>query len=212
MDMSDQTVRYRPFEDGDFEGLVPIMQGLWHTKRDDVEFSRLEAEDDLAHMLSKANFSQVALVDDAVCGIVLARAGEIEPAWLARWQGVQDRAREEMRALSPEHYAEFMAFVEGEGSTNRGLLEASGLAGGGEVVLLALSPAARGLGVGRALVEAARAHLAVRGALPGYLYTDTSCTWQFYEHLGFMRAAEHIATPEEQGIIEPEMYLYRLDA
>lgn len=210
--MSEKTVRYRPFEDGDFDEIVPIMQGLWHTKRDDEAFSRLEAIDDLAHMLSKANFSQIALVDDVVCGIVLARAGEIDPAWLTRWRDVQDRARQEMRALSAERFADYMAFVEGEGATNRSLLAASGLADGGEVVLLALSPAARGHGVGRALVESARAHLAGAGALPGYLYTDTSCTWQFYEHLGLTRAAEHIATPEEQGIIEPEMYLYRLDA
>lgn len=211
-EMSGRTVCYRPFEDGDFDAIVSLIQGLWHVEADGGDFSRLEAVDDLAHMMSRADFSQVALVDDAVCGIMLARAGAVDAAWHARWRGVQEGAREKMRALSAERYAGYLAFIEGEASVNRALLAASGLAGGGEVVLLALSPAARGLGIGRSLAEAARAHLTERGALPGYLYTDTGCDWRFYEHLGLTRVAGHVATPEERGVIEPEMYLYRLDA
>lgn len=203
-------VEFRPFEEADFDRIVPIMQELWHAGYGDAAFQRLAAADDLAHMLGRCTFARVALVDGAVCGIVLARVGAVDAAWAERWRLVGKRAHEAMEALDPAHHAQASSFIEGEAAVNRALLASSDLKDGGELVLLALGAAARGHGIGRKLLDIARTYLAEHQALPGYLLTDTSCDWQFYEHLGLTRAVTHVSTPAEREYLADEMYLYRL--
>ena len=78
-------VLYRPFEETDFDTIAMILQAQWHTGDNQEVYNFLEACDDLAYCLSGSTFSQVALVDDVPRGIVLARAGERDPAWVRRW-------------------------------------------------------------------------------------------------------------------------------
>lgn len=54
-----------------------------------------------------------------------------------------------------------------------------------EVTLVAISPAAQGLGGGRMLLEAFIDHCVTNGQSDLYLETDASSNFRFYEHLGF---------------------------
>ena len=57
----------------------------------------------------------------------------------------------------------------------------------GEIIFLAADPACRIKGIGTALLAA------FEREEPGklvYLYTDSACTYQFYEHRGFERSEE----------------------
>lgn len=57
----------------------------------------------------------------------------------------------------------------------------------GEVLFLAAAPQAKGTGVGTAFLNK------LDETFPGkeiYLYTDSNCTYQFYEHRGFVRCGE----------------------
>ena len=69
-----------------------------------------------------------------------------------------------------------------------------------------------GLGVGSVLLDAAVSYLSSRGATRAHLYTDSNCSWKFYELHGFKRAATHRANREERRHDMPrESFLYELD-
>lgn len=57
----------------------------------------------------------------------------------------------------------------------------------GEIIFLAADPACKIKGIGTALLSAFEKE--ERGKLI-YLYTDTACTYQFYEHRGFEKSGE----------------------
>lgn len=76
----------------------------------------------------------------------------------------------------------------------------------GEIVFLTASPSAQGRGVGTALLRK------VEESFPGkeiYLFTDSNCTYQFYEHRGFCRYGEQkVDMKLREGEPELTCYLY----
>ncbi|MCF0253690.1 MAG: GNAT family N-acetyltransferase [Duodenibacillus sp.] len=71
-----------------------------------------------------------------------------------------------------------------------------------EVTLFFLDKAYQGRGAGGALWEQAMAWLAGQGAESYYLFTDTSCSWRFYERKGLELYASRKASifaPEDDG-------------
>ena len=62
------------------------------------------------------------------------------------------------------------------------------------------------------MLDAAVSHLSSRGATRAHLYTDSNCSWKFYELHGFKRTATHRANREERRHDMPrESFLYELD-
>ena len=76
----------------------------------------------------------------------------------------------------------------------------------GEIRFLAANPDSKVKGVGTFLLnELARKK-------PGreiYLYTDSNCTYQFYEHRGFERIGEQSVILELQGEVDLKCLMYR---
>lgn len=66
----------------------------------------------------------------------------------------------------------------------------------GELSFFAVHPAAHGKGVGSLLLQHAEQN---HGGSTIYLYTDTGCTYQFYEKRGFERAGEQVAPALSKG-------------
>lgn len=204
-------VIYRPFEEDDFDALVTILRDTWHTYMPNQEYNALEAACDLVHSLEISSFSQVVLVDDVPCGIVLARAEGDRLGHAGECRAAMDSILERMRELEPAATDEYLSFLEAEQQVNNRLLEQSGLARASQITLLAVSGTARGLGIGSILLEAATSYVSSRGAKGLYLYTDTDCSWKFYERRGLKRAAMYRAKREERRVLPREMYLYGLD-
>lgn len=204
-------VIYRPFEEDDFDALVTILRDTWHTYAPNQEYNALEAACDLVHSLEISSFSQVVLVDDVPCGIVLARAEGDRLGHAGECRAAMDSILERMRELEPAATDEYLSFLEAEQQVNNRLLEQSGLARASQITLLAVSGTARGLGIGSILLEAATSYVSSRGAKGLYLYTDTDCSWKFYERRGLKRAAMYRAKREERRVLPREMYLYGLD-
>ena len=74
---------------------------------------------------------------------------------------------------------------------------------------------ARSVGKGAAgltlLLDAAASYLRSEGGSSAYLFTDTSCSWSFYEERGLARAAA-IKTPRHlRKFMCSAYYLYTLD-
>lgn len=204
-------VRYRPFEDDDFDAVARILRDEWHTRSENGEYNRLEAERDLAYCLANSTFSQVSLIDGTPRGIVLARAGSEPSPDAGRWFDLEARLLERMRSIDEEAAEEMRAYARAELRVNNKLLEQGEIDHGAEITLLAVDREARNLGIGSVLIDAAASHCADARAQSLYLYTDTSCTWQFYEKRGLTRVASHRCNREERRVLPREMYLYRLD-
>lgn len=101
----------------------------------------------------------------------------------------------QMREMEPDACAEYLSFVRATIRTNNRLLESSPLPHDNEVTLLAVDRDVHGLGVGSVLLDAAVSHLSSHGATRAHLYTDSNCSWKFYELHGFKRTATHRAQP-----------------
>lgn len=206
-------VLYRPFEESDFDEIARIMQAQWHASEAAAgAYNFLEACDDLAYCLSLSTFSQVALVDDAPRGIVLARAGEADGAWVSRWQAASEDFMEQMHAIDPAALARYRSFIDATVRINDRLVEQSAVDTASEVTLLVVDKTARGLGIGSVLFDAARDHVAAEGLPYAYLATDTDCDWKFYEAHGMKRVARYRTTRDERKLLPREMYLYRMVA
>lgn len=206
-------VLYRPFDTEDFDAIALILQQLWHNNSDNDEYNRLEAACDLAYCLSSSTFSQVAVIDGQARGISLARAGQSSGATVKEhWMDTERALLSQMRELEPDACAEYLSFVRATIRTNNRLLESSPLPHDNEVTLLAVDPDVHGLGVGSVLLDAAVSYLSSRGATSAHLYTDSNCSWKFYELHGFKRTATHRANREERRHDMPrESFLYELD-
>ena len=92
---------------------------------------------------------------------------------------------------------------------DRQLLSSCGKTYEGELVLFVINEQCRGMGLGRKLFRAASERMAARGISSWYLFTDTSCNYPFYEHLGLTRRCEAkrtMAAGGEQG--EMTFFLY----
>lgn len=76
----------------------------------------------------------------------------------------------------------------------------------GEIRFLAANPDSKVKGVGTFLLnELAR----IKQGKEIYLYTDTNCTYQFYEHRGFERIGEQNVVLELQGDVDLKCLIYR---
>ncbi|MBO5051026.1 MAG: GNAT family N-acetyltransferase [Clostridia bacterium] len=76
----------------------------------------------------------------------------------------------------------------------------------GEIRFLAANPDSKVKGVGTFLLnELAR----IKQGKEIYLYTDTNCTYQFYEHRGFERIGEQNVVLELQGDVDLKCLMYR---
>lgn len=205
-------VLYRPFEETDFDSIASVLQPIWHQRSDNDAYNFLEACEDLAHALSVSSFSQVVVIDGAPCGIVLARAARDVGDPGGRWKRAERDLLEQMGTIDPQAAQRREAFSELEGRADDRLLELAALDdAAGEVTLLAVDAEVQQGGIGTVLLDAALAHLSERGSSCAYLFTDTTCTWSFYERRGFTRLARYRPAREERRILPREMYLYARD-
>lgn len=204
---------YRPFEDADFDAVAKILQHAWHDDSDipNDAYGYLEASMDLAHCLSVSTFSQVAVTDDRILGIVLARAANDSDQQLAHWGDAVRTYEQLMEQSEPEATQSYRDSIARTQAINSMMLEQSGLPATGELVLLAVDSAAQGLGIGSVLFDAASSYLAACGQAKVYVYTDSDCTWSFYEQHGCKRLARYRSHREERHILAREMYVYGLD-
>lgn len=80
---------------------------------------------------------------------------------------------------------------------------------GDEPTVFAVDASARGLGAGSALFRDYMAHLRAHDRTGFHLYTDSLCTYQFYERKGMVRAAEEDMALRVEGLPGAvEVYLY----
>ena len=186
----------------DFPQAAELMWQQWYGGRD-VDLLRALAVDELLHYLEQASFTEVVRRGDELLGLVVARHGAPDPKLAASLAPVRDRmdARFGDLAQTVPHTDSYYVEVD----AHRDMLAECGMPEDDMVLLLLVSPASRGLGLGRRLLKLAGDHLRSVGAPTMHLVTDTDCDWQFYDHIGMERLAER-GRPAGTGPLTPDAY------
>lgn len=217
-------VTVRPFEARDFERVKAFIPLEWLCQG--CAPGEVEAHRNLviAEEMVLSTYRMVAEEDGCVLGLSLGRPCGTAPDDAAHWHAVMEQAQATLRAGTPEA----RAAAEYEASLPRTQAALKAQAGArmsedNEYTLFFVSPEARGKGVGGALLARWEETLRGRDARSYYLFTDSTCTYEWYDRHGFERIAElHEALPapadpegEPKGLgDEPEdfaSFLYRRD-
>lgn len=84
----------------------------------------------------------------------------------------------------------------------------------GELAFFAISEKCRGKGLGRKLFQTVVEYMKTKNISEFYLFTDTSCNYLFYEHLGLTRCCEKkqaIDVKGEKGDMTFFIYEYQIE-
>ena len=202
-------VEYRPLQNEDVEALGTILGDTWHTYTDGRKRVACGVID-FANYAQRNTFAEVAVIDDSPIGVIMARAGMPDKQSQDHWTSIKHHACEELDELGGST-AGLSRFFEAMDQADRDLLAQSGCDPDFELVLFAVSDNARGLGIGSTLMDHAQRYLAAQGASKAFLFTDTDCTWEYYEHRGMRRAAEQSFANDETQILPERMFVYEMN-
>ena len=191
---------FRRFEERDAEQTARLFQRQWH---DDLEprAGRLVSEATVCNYLMDTDWGLVGEVDGRLMGTALVshgtRGAETRDRWLERREALLAEA-----APGTRFGVDVAGLEAEEGALARRYAEAGGVGSGAEIKLLIVSPDARGMGMGRRLVQAVADHVRDTGRTGFFLITDDACDVGFYDHLGLTRQLE------EPSRAEPGLNLY----
>ena len=197
-------VRTRKFCEGDFDAVAALAGDVWHADLT-ADVRGLAGGVDVATCLRRTTFSRVAVTGEGVCGVMLARAGMPDAATDGHWRRIAEARLGALRDLDATAASRLERYIDAERLIDTQLLERAGTDGRFEYVLFALAPLSRGHGLGRRLFEECRAWMASQGAIEAHLFTDESCTWGFYDHLGLRRAAEYRPGPADHDSLSCDL-------
>ena len=203
------TIEYRPMNIDDADRIGTILAETWHELAEG-DLARLHGVIDFATYALRHTYSQVAVMDGVVQGVVLARAGMPDADDVKEWEELRERAYAQADALDKPATDELRDFLAAEYAADDELLAESGCNPDFELVVFIVSSATRGHGVGSKLLADAQAYLAQAGGETGFLFTDTTCTWEYYEHRGMTRRAERTFDPAT-SILPEQMFVYEFD-
>lgn len=140
--------------------------------------------------LISATYTQVAELNGKVVGVIMAKANSewkyrthigfgvkaVYHALKMGYHSLHDRTGIQDFNNLHKIYNEFWRKHKGEFN--------------GSLCLFALNEDCRGKGVGKKLLKGALSYLKMYNVSNIYLYTDTTCNYGFYEHMGFERLEE----------------------
>ena len=202
-------VEYRPLQDKDIEAVGVILGDTWHTYADGRK-RIVSGIIDLANFAQRNTFTEVAVVNDSLIGVIMARAGMPDKQTQDHWASIKHHACEELDKLGGST-SDLARFFEAMEQADRQMLERSACDPDFELVLFAVSDKVRGLGIGSTLMDHAQRYLAAQGASRAFLFTDTDCTWEYYEHRGMRRAAEQSFADDGASILPERMFVYEMN-
>lgn len=173
---------YRPLRREDQPALTRVVYDTWNMAAlcGGVQAGLRASALYLEGCLAQSSFAQVAVLDSRAVGVVCAR---LEGAARLRLpDGWPDTVRYDPQSNK------LLPNMERYEAACAGLLRESGHSFGGELTLLAVQPDQRGRGIGAALYTAAQDLLRAGGAY--FLYTDSQCSYTFYDAHGMQRLGQ----------------------
>lgn len=186
-------MKYRLLKQADFKQIVYMVMDIWQLDQmcggidEGLVFSKI-------YVFKKATHAYVVIDEEKVIGLlVLSVLGKKKSDIVKKYEDF----------LGSVSDSEYQGMMNEYKQNCEWMLKKSGLAYDGEIVLLVVSRDYQGQGVGRFLMDLAKKVFQHEGCHGYYLYTDTSCHYQFYDHIGMERVFS--LKRESDGF---ELYLY----
>ena len=185
--MNDAIV-FRPYQPSDRQALSAIIRDTWQYDR----FASAKTAARMARLylnscLTNQTFTQVAVLNGSPVGIIMAQNRH------AHHRTMRQRLHY-LRALLPvlcsQEGRDILQMFTDIHRLDQVLLEDSASDYDGEIVFFAIDNRVRGKGLGRRLFNTALDELRACGMHSFFLFTDTSCNYAFYEHLGLTRRCQ----------------------
>ncbi len=174
-------------------------EGTWLDDAERNRVSRLMATDEVASYFADMTWGVKAKLNGKIVGVIVTHGTHTTGDAVEHYGRVSADARrraEELLCAARERSEHGGDVEPGENAyldelrATEEMREEAGLGDQPRILLLVVSAEARGLGIGKRLLEKAVDHFRRHGADRFWLVTDTDCDWPFYEHLGLSRMAE----------------------
>lgn len=208
--MNSEHITLRPITRNDYPLIEDIIRRTW--KYDALSSNPKDAEHMarlyLRSCLRRATFSCVADVDGKALGIILAGSKKSVPKFAIRrtlsqlWSIALLFTTKTGRGIG-----KFFSIFD---QADEELLKNAGNAFDAEICFFAVDESTRGTGVGKMLFNQALDYLKHEEAKTLYLFTDSSCTYQFYEKRGMRRMGEKAVEFSPHTDYRLNMFIYGL--
>ena len=183
-----EEIMMREYQEADRQFLEDIIRETWNYDRFcSSRTAKKMANVYLNSCLANQTFTRVALVENTPVGIIMGN--HIQEHKCPLNLRIKQLKSIISLYLSKEGRKVSKMFG-GIEEIDKELLSACGKKYQGELAFFAVSEAYRGRGLGRKLFQAAVDYMRSQHIPSFFLFTDTSCNYPFYEHLGMKRCGE----------------------
>lgn len=200
-------ITFRPILKKDYPEIETIIRKTWNYDQFcSPKIAKQLAKIFLLSVLANQTYSQVALIDDKCVGVIMAKNIKEHhcPIKFRFNQFINI-----LKLLVSKEGRDVSNIFNDVNNIDRQLLQDSHKEYQGEIAFFAVNETYRGIGLGKKLFLQALDYMKEANVNEFYLYTDTSCNYHFYEHLGMIRRVEkQHAFPIEQTSATMTFYLY----
>jgi ribosomal protein S18 acetylase RimI-like enzyme len=186
-----RSVVFRRPRPADLPALYRLDRLMWfaHMSVEGTDFSQQCAINDVHGMLMRMTWARLAVVDGSVAGVIAScvTADTPYPAELtdrldADWQQMRESmtspaARKLLRAMDQDQAENQRFEAHARADTDA------------EIVLFLLDASVRGRHLGSRMYDMCIDHFREMGARSYFLFTDSTCSYGFYDHRGLTRIA-----------------------
>ncbi|MEG1633933.1 MAG: GNAT family N-acetyltransferase [Oscillospiraceae bacterium] len=190
--MEQSNIQYRAIRPSDYRALAKIICDTWHYEKICApKTAEAMSMLYLSGCLANQTYTCVALKNGVPVGIIM---GKNEKTHRKSPRYGLKQLTSVLSVLVRSEGRRVLKTFEGFDGINKGLFERCTEKFDGEVAFFAVRSDQRGAGVGRELFGRVQAYMKSEGISDYYLYTDTTCNYGFYEHLGMNRVGEKTFT------------------
>ena len=221
-------VHLRAYKPTDFESLARMVQEAWHTENDLSTYTQYQLGVlDAIGCMNRSTHIIVATVLDTESGreqvagcaaVVDRRHRTIKPyrSWFMR-RGARAVAT---LLAKPQHWVrnsyELLQLLNYQRNDHKMLRQAhqEHMHYQGELALFIVDQHMRGFGLGKQLWQAAMEWFTKRNIAQFFLFTDSTCDWQYYDHIGLTRRVtlptqvqaipEHVHNPDHAAALQAD--------
>lgn len=192
-----EQITLREFQKSDQQALEQIIRETWKYDRFcSPKTAAKMARVYLSSCLTNQTFTRVAVMDDTPVGIIMGKNIEkhqcplmLRMKWIASIISLYV-------SKEGQEISKIFQCVQG---IDQELLSGCEKNYKGELAFFAISEKLRGKGLGRKLFQTVVDYMQSQNIPEFYLFTDTSCNYPFYEHLGLTRRCEKKQAIHAQG-------------
>ena len=199
-------VEIRPMNRGDFKAVQEIVRKTWDFDKmaDRPREALYMSAVYLSSCIGQSRYCRVACIDGQIAGVIMGRCGQAPLLMPKEYWGIFLTAL--AGAACSRRCRRLARLFGGFSKDNEALLKNCRQRFDGEICLFAVDEVFRGRGIGVQLFEDMKEYLKKQHAKSFYLFTDTSCTYEFYDCHGMLRLGEKKVNMRPH--LNKDMYLY----